>query len=96
MGGAGVVSTAANVVPEVMAKMCALYFAGEHEAAAKLQTQYYDLLRDLFIETNPIPAKTAVNLIGFPGGALRLPLCGMGEENLAKLKATLRRHGLIG
>ncbi len=96
MGGAGVVSTAANVVPEIMAEMCSLYFSGKHAAAAALQTEYYDLMRDLFLETNPIPVKTAVNLIGQPGGALRLPLCEMGEENLVKLKTTLRRHALIG
>jgi len=95
MGGAGVVSTAANLMPDVMAKICSLYFSGEHAAAAQLQTEYYDILRDLFIETNPIPVKTAVNLIGQPGGALRLPLCEMGEANLERLKTSLRNHKLI-
>lgn len=95
MGGCGVISTAANIVPRVMADICAKWFAGDHAGAAAMQLAYYDLLRDLFIETNPIPVKTAVNLMGMPGGDWRLPLCEMSDENLAKLKKTLARHGLI-
>jgi 4-hydroxy-tetrahydrodipicolinate synthase len=95
MGGCGVISTAGNVIPRVMADICARWFSGEHEAAALLQREYYDVMRDLFLETNPIPAKTAVNLIGLPGGEWRLPLCEMTDENLAKLKNTLKKHGLI-
>lgn len=95
MGGAGVVSTAANLIPEVMRDICARYFSGDHAGAAALQTEYYDILRDLFLETNPIPVKTAVNLLGLPGGVMRLPLCAMGEANLEKLKRSLRNHDLI-
>ena len=95
MGGCGVISTAANLVPDVMHEICARWFAGDHAGAAAMQLAYYDLLRDLFLETNPIPVKTAANLMGLPGGDLRLPLCEMSDENLAKLKKTLAKHGLI-
>lgn len=95
MGGAGVISTAANILPRVIADICAKWFAGDHAGAAALQTEYYDVLRDLFIETNPIPVKTAANLMGLPGGEWRLPLCEMTDANLEKLKKTLARHGLI-
>ena len=95
MGGCGVISTAANIIPRVMADICGKWFSGAHEAAALLQREYYDVMRDLFLETNPIPAKTAVNLMGMPGGEWRLPLCEMTEEHLETLKKTLARHGLI-
>lgn len=95
MGGCGVISTAANLVPDVMHEICARWFAGDHAGAAAMQLAYYDLLRDLFLETNPIPVKTAANLMGLPGGDLRLPLCEMSDENLTKLKKTLAKHGLI-
>ena len=95
MGGCGVISTAANIIPRVMADICEKWFSGSHEAAALLQREYYDVFRDLFLETNPIPVKTAVNLMGMPGGEWRLPLCEMTEENLAKLKKSLAGHGLI-
>ncbi len=95
MGGCGVISTAANIIPRVMTEICAKWFSGAHSEAALLQREYYDVLRDLFIETNPIPVKTAVNLMGMPGGDWRLPLCEMSDDNLAKLKKTLARHGLI-
>ena len=95
MGGCGVISTAANIIPHVMHEICARWFTGDHAGAAAMQRAYYDVLRDLFIETNPIPVKTAVNLMGLPGGEWRLPLCEMSDENLAKLKKTLAKHDLI-
>lgn len=95
MGGCGVVSTAANIIPDVMHDICHKYFDGDHVGAAMLQRKYYDVLRDLFIETNPIPVKTAANLMGLPGGAVRLPLCDMTQPHLEQLKKSLRNHGLI-
>ena len=67
----------------------------DHAGAAAMQRAYYDVLRDLFLETNPIPVKTAANLMGLPAGDWRLPLCEMSDENFAKLKKTLAKHGLI-
>ena len=95
LGGKGVISTAANLIPEVMHDICALFFSGDVKAAGEKQIEYYDILRDLFLETNPIPVKTAVNLAGFPGGDWRLPLCEMTDENLEKLKKSLKNHNLI-
>ncbi len=95
LGGLGVISTAANVVPKVMHDLCAKFLAGDVAGARKLQIEWYDLMHDLFIETNPIPVKTALRLMGCPVGGLRQPLYDMSEANLAKLKATMARHGLI-
>lgn len=95
LGGKGVVSTAANIIPAVIRDITHRYLAGDHEGAARLQIEYFDVLRDLFIETNPIPVKTAAKLMGLPGGAMRLPLCDMTEPNFERLKATLKKHRLI-
>jgi len=95
LGGRGVISTSANVIPEVMHGICAKFFEGDIMAAQALQLDWYDLMHDLFIETNPIPVKTAMRLMGKPVGALRLPLDDMSEGNLAKLRATLAKHSLI-
>lgn len=95
LGGKGVISTAANIIPQTVADICKRYLSGDHEGAASLEIEYYDLLRDLFLETNPIPVKTAAKLMGIPGGELRLPLCDMTEENFQKLKKTLANHKLI-
>lgn len=95
LGAKGVISTAANIVPEVMHEICASYFKGDVETSSKLQIEYYDIMRDLFIETNPIPVKTAMQAMGYKVGGLRLPLCEMGEDNAKKLYASLANHGLI-
>ncbi len=96
MGGLGVISTTANVAPEIMHGICERFFDGDIAAAQKLQIDWHDLMHDLFIETNPIPVKTAMSLMHYPVGGLRLPLYEMGDANLARLKATLERHGMIG
>ncbi len=95
LGGRGVISTAANVAPELMHDICAKFFAGDVAGARDLQLAWYDLMHDLFIETNPIPVKTALRLMGYPVGGLRQPLYDMSEANFEKLKATLKRHGMI-
>ena len=95
LGGLGVISTAANVAPALMHDICAKFFAGDVAGARKLQIDWYDLMHDLFIETNPIPVKTALRLMGWPVGGLRQPLYDMSDANLEKLKASLARHGLI-
>jgi 4-hydroxy-tetrahydrodipicolinate synthase len=95
LGGCGVVSTAANIIPRVMSDICAKWFAGDREGAANLQLEYYDILRDLFIETNPIPIKAAANLMGLPAGHLRLPMCEPEDATMAQLKKSLANHGLI-
>lgn len=94
LGGLGVISVLANVIPKDMHDMCKLYFEGNHEEALKLQLDSLALNDALFIETNPIPVKTAMNLLGMSVGNLRLPLCDMTEANLEVLKRELNAYGL--
>lgn len=95
LGGKGVISVLANVMPNETHEMCRAYLDGDCQRATKMQLEYLDLINDLFIEVNPIPVKTALNLMGKNVGNLRLPLVDMEEGNLEKLKATLNKHGLI-
>ena len=95
LGGIGVISVAANILPREMHDMCSLYMMGKHQEALKLQLGYLSLINALFIETNPIPVKTAMNLIGLQVGDLRLPLCSMTSSNLEKLKIELKSKNLI-
>ncbi|MGG5462525.1 4-hydroxy-tetrahydrodipicolinate synthase [Clostridium sp. B9] len=95
LGGAGVVSVLANVIPEETHRMCEKYFLGEVIEAREIQLKYLSLANSLFIETNPIPVKTAMNLMKFNCGPLRLPLCDMEDSNLEILKENLKVNGLI-
>ena len=63
--------------------------------AMKLQIEYLDIINNLFIEVNPIPAKEAMNMLGWNAGSCRLPLVEMTDEHKAKLKASLVKHGLL-
>lgn len=96
LGGKGVISTIANVVPREMADLANACIAKQWEKGAQLQIQLLPLIRVLFIETNPIPLKTALALMGKCELELRLPLVPMAEGNLAKLKDVLREYRLIG
>lgn len=94
LGAAGVISVAANLVPEVMRDMTHLCLEGQFQQAAELQLEYTSLLDALSIEVNPIPVKTALNLMGLEAGPLRLPLCEMTPDHLETLKSSLERAGL--
>ena len=95
LGAKGVISVASNIVPEVMAQMTHLCLDNDFEAASKLQIQYMDLIDALFLEVNPIPIKTAMNLMGMDPGTLRLPLCEMSQHNLDILRQAMARMGLL-
>jgi len=95
LGAKGVISVASNIVPEVMIRMSHLCLDNDFRAASELQIQYMDLIDALFCEVNPIPVKAAMNLMGMEAGILRLPLCEMSEQNLAILKASMERMGLL-
>lgn len=95
LGGIGVISVLANVIPKEVHDMCDLYLSGKVKEALKLQMETLDLINNLFIETNPIPVKTALNIMGFNVGHLRLPLCEMEEGNFQKLKQALKNYNLI-
>ncbi len=94
MGALGVISVASNIVPQAVTDLCKLCLDGNFKAATELYFKYADLFEKLFIEVNPIPVKTAMNLMGMDVGNLRLPLVDMAPETLAKLKASLTNLGL--
>ena len=95
LGAKGVISVASNIIPEVMIKMSHLCLENDFEAASKLQIEYMDLIDALFCEVNPIPVKAAMNLMGMQAGSLRLPLCDISDKNLAVLRASMERMGLL-
>lgn len=94
MGALGVISVASNIVPRVVTELCELCLKGDFKAATQLYIKYADFFAKLFIEVNPIPIKTAMNLAGMDVGELRLPLCEMYPENLEKLKVSMRGVGI--
>lgn len=95
LGGIGVISVLANIIPETVHNICSLYMKGKTDDALKLQLDSLSLINTLFIEVNPIPIKTAMNLLGMKVGPLRLPLCDMEEKNLNTLKLELKKYGLL-
>lgn len=95
LGGIGVISVVANIYPKELHDICELYMTGKHAEALKLQLDMLDIMNTLFIETNPIPVKTAMNLRGMDVGELRLPLCDMDENNLEKLKTVLEEYDRV-
>ena len=94
VGGAGVISVLANICPKETHELVAKFFEGDIEGSRKLQLGMKSLIDALFIEVNPVPVKTAMNLLGFNVGNLRLPLAEMQESNLEVLKQELINWGL--
>lgn len=95
IGGIGVISVAANIVPRDVAALINAFNQGDLKKAQEINSKLMPLIRALFIESNPIPVKIACELMGLCNGDLRLPMCGMEEANLAKLKQALKSYGLI-
>ncbi len=95
LGGKGVISVLANVLPKETHEMCQAYLDGDCAKATKMQLDYLDLANKLFIEVNPIPVKTALGLMGKNVGNLRLPLVEMEGANLETLKEALKKYNLI-
>ena len=94
MGAKGVISVAGNIVPAAVAKLCALCLSGEYAQAMALFARYNALFAALFLETNPIPVKAAMKLMGLDSGLLRLPLTEIGEEHLQALKQVMIDAGI--
>ncbi|MEL7596789.1 MAG: 4-hydroxy-tetrahydrodipicolinate synthase [Clostridiaceae bacterium] len=92
LGGIGVISVVANLFPKDVHDICQLYTNGNHAEALKLQLKMLPLINSLFIETNPIPVKTAMNVLNMEVGNLRLPLCEMDQSNLDILKEELKKY----
>ena len=95
LGGKGVISVVANILPGEMHRLTELCFQNDFAAAGKLQLRLKDFCDAMFCEVNPIPVKTALNLLGWNAGPLRLPLCEPGDENLARIRRTLVQYGLL-
>ncbi len=95
VGGKGVISVVANVAPRLMADLVDAFEAGDFMRASGIQREVFPLCQAMFLETNPIPVKTSLALMGKIKGDLRLPLIGMSEGNLKKLKEILAKYKLI-
>ncbi|MEE0942311.1 MULTISPECIES: 4-hydroxy-tetrahydrodipicolinate synthase [unclassified Methanobrevibacter] len=95
VGGTGVISASANIDAKRMVLMVDSILNDDYTRAMELHYEMVELIRTLFIESNPVPVKTAMNLMGLPSGPLRLPLVDMKEENLEQLKKALKDSNLI-
>ena len=95
LGGIGVISVLANISPKNVHDMAYNYLNGDLNKALKLQLDTINLIKMLFIETNPIPVKTSLNLMGRDVGSFRLPLYEMDNNNRTLLKETLKKYDLI-
>ena len=95
VGAQGVISVASNVIPREVSQMVKLFSSGKSVAALKLHAKYYPVFKDLFIETNPVPVKAALAMMGMMAEEYRLPLAPMSAANRAKLKTTLGVCGLL-
>ncbi len=95
LGGVGAISVTANIIPADAAGMFDAFFAGKMEEALKLHYKMEPLHSFMFIETNPIPVKTALALMGRISEEFRLPLCPLADANKEKLKKALKEYGLI-
>ncbi|NLO83385.1 MAG: 4-hydroxy-tetrahydrodipicolinate synthase [Clostridiales bacterium] len=94
VGGKGVISVVANIAPRDTHDMVAKFLNGDIEGSRKLQFKLFPLIEALFLEVNPIPVKTAMNLMGMNVGKLRMPLTDMSESNLEVLKQRMIEYGL--
>ena len=95
IGGKGVISVLSNVAPRQTHDMCQAFFDGDVAKAQKMQLEAIPLIEALFCETNPIPVKEALNMMGKEVGGYRLPLVEMAPENRERLRAEMRNYGLI-
>ena len=95
IGGTGVISVAANLVPGDVAAMVEAFLSGRREDAVRRHDRLLPLVKALFVETNPIPVKTAMGMLGMIAPELRLPLCTMSEANEERLRQALVAYGLL-
>jgi 4-hydroxy-tetrahydrodipicolinate synthase len=94
LGAKGVISVLSNILPQDVSAMVDAFFAGDHDRARRAHYKMFPLCRAMFIETNPIPIKRAMKLLGFCEDELRLPLCPMSASNEKILAQALRDYGL--
>ena len=96
LGGKGVISVSANIIPDISHDMTVSFLKGDVKKARELQLKYNDLVNALFLETNPAPIKEAMNFLGYEVGNCRLPLGVMEEANRRKLTDILIAHEVTG
>lgn len=96
LGGKGVISVSANIIPDISHDITASFLKGDVKKARELQLKYNDLVNALFLETNPVPVKEVMNFLGYEVGNCRLPLGAMNESNRARLTDILTAHEVTG
>jgi len=96
VGGVGTISVTANVAPADVSGMCQAYLDGDIDRARTLHHKMWELNKMMFIETNPIPAKATLAIMGKVGLEYRLPLCQPSEANMKKIEAFAKAYGLVG
>jgi 4-hydroxy-tetrahydrodipicolinate synthase len=94
-GGVGAISVTANVLPERVSALCSAWDAHDIPTAKKIHLELLEINQTLFIETNPIPVKTALAMMGKMNEEFKLPLCPMGDANKKRLAEVLRRYGCV-
>ncbi len=94
-GGDGVISVVSNMVPKDISRMCEFLFEGKLKEALEIHRKYFELMKGLFIETNPIPVKAGLSLMGLIKNELRLPLVPAKESTVEKLKEIMKGCGLL-
>ncbi len=95
VGGSGVISVYANVMPAMCHQITTDFLNGRQAQAVENHLKYLKLMNDLFLEVNPIPVKAAMNMMGLNVGPMRMPLCEMSEANAATLRSSLEEAGLL-
>ncbi len=95
MGGKGVISVFANVMPKTMHELCAAVLKGDLEAARKIQYAHTELMKALFMDVNPIPVKEALNMMGYACGPCRMPLAPLSDAAHEKLATIMKKYGLV-
>ena len=95
VGAVGVVSVASNIIPKQVSEMVTSFLKGQAARAAELHLHYFRLFKDLFLESNPIPVKAAMHLLGMIQAEYRLPICEITATNLEKLRATMSALKLL-
>jgi 4-hydroxy-tetrahydrodipicolinate synthase len=95
VGAQGVISVASNVIPREVAQMVNAFARGQIRKASQLHAKFYPLFKDLFIETNPVPVKAALAMLGRIEEEYRLPLVPMSAANREKLRRTMKACGIL-
>ena len=95
VGAQGVISVASNIIPREVAQMVSAFTRGDAKKASHLHAKFYPMFKDLFLETNPVPVKAALAMLGVIEEEYRLPLVRMSDANREKLRATLKACGIL-